>query len=64
MNAKQYERWLKKEHNIEIFDLPGTGHIGLKNPANGRKSQMPRHGGRKQLGKGLIEKIKKDLGIK
>lgn len=28
-----------------------------------RKSILPTHGGRKQLGKGLISKIKKDLGL-
>jgi mRNA interferase HicA len=29
-----------------------------------RKSELPMHGGNKQLGTGLIEKIKKDLDLK
>jgi mRNA interferase HicA len=28
------------------------------------KSQLPMHGGRKELGKGLVNKILKDLGLK
>ena len=29
-----------------------------------RKSQLPMHGSRKELGKGLVNKILKDLGLK
>jgi hypothetical protein len=29
-----------------------------------RKSERPVHGGRKELGVGLINKIKRDLGLK
>jgi mRNA interferase HicA len=29
-----------------------------------RKSELPMHGGNKELGKGLVAKIKKDLGLK
>jgi hypothetical protein len=29
-----------------------------------RKSQIPMHGGGKELGKGLVQKILKDLGLK
>jgi mRNA interferase HicA len=28
------------------------------------KSQLPMHGSRKKLGKGLVDKILKDLGLK
>ena len=28
-----------------------------------RKTQLPMHGGSKELGKGLVERIKKDLGL-
>jgi len=28
------------------------------------KSQLPMHGSRKELGKGLVNKILKDLGLK
>lgn len=42
----------------------GTGHKILRNPANGRTSEIPTHGGAKQLGTGLRNKIMKDLGLK
>jgi mRNA interferase HicA len=29
-----------------------------------RKTQLPAHGKGRDLGKGLVEKIKKDLGLK
>lgn len=29
-----------------------------------RRSQIPMHGSRKELGTGLVNKIKKDLGLK
>jgi mRNA interferase HicA len=29
-----------------------------------RKTQIPMHGSRKELGKGLVNKILKDLGLK
>jgi len=28
-----------------------------------RRSQLPMHGGRRELGTGLVNKIKKDLGL-
>ncbi len=63
MNADQFERWLRKQ-GIEVQAKKGSGHKLLKNPANGKLSEIPKHGGRKQLGTGLMEKIKKDLGLK
>lgn len=62
MNASQFERSLRKQ-NIEVATKKGTGHKALLNPANGKTSILPTHGGKKQLGTGLMEKIKKDLGI-
>ena len=63
MNANQFARWLRKQ-GIRVITKRGTGHRDLFNPANGRWSQMPVHGGRKQLGTGLINKIKRDLGLR
>ena len=40
----------------------GSGHLTVRRGE--RKSELPMHGGKKQLGKGLVEKIKKDLGLK
>lgn len=62
MNSGQFERWLKKQ-GIEVKTSGATGHRKLYNPRNGKFSVMPTHGGAKQLGRGLIEKIKKDLGL-
>ena len=64
MNSDQAERWLKKRGIVVIPRKGGGGHKDLENPANGLTSVLPTHGGRKQLGKGLFERIKKDLGLK
>lgn len=63
MNSSQFERWLRKQ-GIVASNLKGTGHKRLTNPANGRTTMLPTHGSQKQIGKGLREKIKKDLGLK
>ena len=63
MNASQFGRWLRKQ-GIEISNEGKGGHKALKNPANGKRSVLPTHGGAKQLGTGLMEAIKKDLGLK
>ena len=62
MNSNQFERWLRRQ-GIEVTNLKGTGHKRLTNPANGRTSTLPVHGGAKQLKAGLIRKIKKQLGL-
>ncbi len=64
MNSRQAERWLRKQGIIVFPQRSGTGHKGLFNPVNGKVSELPMHGSRKQLGKGITEKIKKDLGLK
>ncbi|WP_041795135.1 hypothetical protein [Pararhodospirillum photometricum] len=63
MNTDQFERWLKNQ-GVLVDTKKGTGHKDLLNPANGKRSILPTHGGRKQLGTGLVERIKKDLGLK
>jgi mRNA interferase HicA len=40
----------------------GSGHLTVRR--SGRKSQLPMHGSRKELGKRLINKILKDLDLK
>ena len=40
----------------------GSGHLTVR--LNGRTSQLPMHGARKDLGTGLVNKILKDLGLK
>jgi mRNA interferase HicA len=40
----------------------GTGHLIVRR--GDKKSKLPMHGGNRELGTGLVEKIKKDLGLK
>lgn len=64
MNARQFLKALRKEAKIDDFPKKGTGHLILVNRANGKISELPMHGGRKQLGTGLMNAIKKQLGLK
>ena len=59
MNSGQFRRFLMRQGCT--FEPGKGGHliVALK----GKKSVLPQHGGKKQLGTGLMEKIKKDLGI-
>jgi mRNA interferase HicA len=63
MNSDQLERELRKQ-GIRVENLGSTGHRRLINPANGKQSILPKHGGRKQLGTGLVNRIYKDLGLR
>jgi mRNA interferase HicA len=60
MTAAQLRRWLAK-HGCR-FEAGKGGHLIVRR--NGRKSVLPMHGSRKELGTGLVEKIKRDLGLK
>ena len=40
----------------------GSGHTVVKR--GDRRLELPMHGGRKELGTGLVNRILKDLGIK
>ena len=40
----------------------GSGHLMVLR--GDRVSELPMHGGRKQLGKGLMRKIQRDLGLR
>jgi mRNA interferase HicA len=58
MNSNQFKAWLKKQ----VETKAGTGHV-IARPGN-KKANLPMHGGIKELGTGLVEKIKKQLGLK
>lgn len=61
MNANQIRRWLKRQGCSFETHKRGSGHLTVR---RGKlKSQLPMHGSKKQLGSGLIAKIKKDLGL-
>ncbi|WMS43431.1 type II toxin-antitoxin system HicA family toxin [Acuticoccus sp. MNP-M23] len=61
MNAPELKRWLSKHGCTFDTHKGGSGHLTVKR--GDRKTQLPMHGGRKELGSGLVAKIKKDLGL-
>ena len=61
MNSNQFVRWLKKQGCRTETHSGGSGHVTVK--LGDRKSQVPMHGGKKQLGTGLMNKIKNNLGL-
>ncbi len=62
VNSKQFKRWLAKRGCTFETTQGKGGHIRVY--LGRRKSTLPMHGGRNQLGKGMREKIKKQLGLK
>jgi mRNA interferase HicA len=61
MNSNQFKAWLKKQ-GCTFETKRGTGHIVAR--LGDKKADLPMHGGNKELGTGLVEKIKKQLGLK
>jgi mRNA interferase HicA len=59
-NSKQFKRWLSRKRCA--FEAGKGGHLIVRRGS--LWSVLPMHGGRKQLGTGLIAKIKKDLGLR
>lgn len=62
MNANELKRYLTKQGCTFENHRGGSGHLTIK--LGDKKSQLPIHGGNKELGTGLVEKIKKQLGLK
>lgn len=60
MNSKQARRFLAK-HGC-TFEPGKGGHLIVRRGQ--RKTVLPMHGSRKELGKGLWQRILKDLDIK
>lgn len=61
MNASQFRRYLTKRGCKFENHRSGSGHVTVRRGK--RKSQLPVHGGNKQLGKKLMAKILKDLEL-
>ena len=62
MNAAELKRILRKKHGCQFeTHKGGSGHQTIKRGK--RRSQLPMHGGHKELGKRLLHKILTDLGI-
>lgn len=62
MNASEFRRWLSKQGCAFETHKGGSGHVTVR--LGDRTSQLPMHGQNKELGTGLVNKIKKDLGLK
>lgn len=62
MNAAELKKLLTKNGCKFENHRGGSGHITVRRGE--RISVMPVHGSSKELGKGLVTKILKDLGIK
>lgn len=62
MNGQELKRWLSKQGCSFETHKGGSGHLTVK--LGDRTSQLPMHGSSKELGTGLVNKIKKDLGLK
>ena len=62
MNAKELQRLLVAKGCTFETHKGGSGHLTVRRGS--RTSQLPMHGSRKELGKGLVSKILKDLGLK
>ena len=61
MNAAKLRRWLRRQGCTFETHKGGSGHLTVRR--GNRKTQLPTHGGRKELGTDLVRKIKKDLGL-
>jgi mRNA interferase HicA len=62
MNAQELRRKLAALGCRFESHRGGSGHVTVRR--GDRTSQLPMHGGRKELGSGLVHKIYKDLGLK
>jgi len=62
MNSKELKKFLKEQGCSFTNHKGGSGHITVE--LNNKKTQLPMHGSRKELGTRLVNKILKDLDLK
>ena len=62
MNAKELKKWLASQGCTFETKRGGSGHLIVRRAD--RKSELPMHGSNKELGTGLVNAIKKQLGLK
>lgn len=61
MISNQFKAWLKKQGCT--FETKGkTGHLLIR--LGNKTTDFPVHGGNRELGTGVVEAIKKRLGLK
>ena len=62
MNAQELKKWLAARGCTFESKKSGSGHIVVR---KGNKiTDLPMHGSSKELGTGLVNAIKKKLGVK
>ncbi len=59
MTSSEFKRWLEKQGCT--FEPGKGGHLKVRLAK--RFSVLPMHGSSKEIGKGLAQRIKKDLGL-
>lgn len=62
MNAQELKKWLAARGCTFEAKKGGSGHLVVRR--GHLKSEIPMHGARKELGTGLVNAIKKQLGLK
>jgi len=62
MNAGELRRRLARQGCTFETHKGGSGHLTVR--LGDRTSQLPMHGGSRELGSGLVNKIKRDLGLR
>ncbi|MBI1790884.1 MAG: type II toxin-antitoxin system HicA family toxin [Acidobacteria bacterium] len=60
MTSSQFKKWLARQDCT--FRPAKGGHLRVE--LGGRISHLPMHGSTKELGRGLVEAIKKQLDLK
>ncbi|MDQ0474152.1 type II toxin-antitoxin system HicA family toxin [Labrys wisconsinensis] len=62
MNARELRKWLASPGRTFEPKKGGSGHVIMRR--GDRKTELPMHGAGKELGTGLVNAIKKQLGLK
>jgi mRNA interferase HicA len=62
MNASELKKWLAARGCTFETHKGGSGHLTVRR--GDLTSQLPMHGSSKELGVGLVNRIKKDPGLK
>lgn len=62
MNAKELKKWLAARGCTFETKKGGSGHLIVR--YKDKITDLPMHGSNKELGSGLVNAIKKQLGLK
>jgi mRNA interferase HicA len=60
VTSQEFKRWLQRQGCT--FEPGHGGHLTVRRGQ--RLSTLPMHGKQKELGTGLVNRIRKDLGLK